>query len=170
MGMRHAAEKIVTDYAMLESPLGQLLVGGDREDVMLIGFPTGCNAVTPPAGWVQNDTLYPEARRQLTDYFKRQRRTFDFPMRLIGTDFQKEVWRALIAIPSGETRTYAAIAAQIGRHKAVRAVGAANGANPLPIVVPCHRLLGSNGSLIKFGGGLEAKRRLLDLESTGIKD
>ena len=168
--MRHAAEKIVTDYAMLKSPLGQLLVGGDRDDVMLIGCPIGCNAVTPPNDWNQNDALYPEARRQLTDYFTRQRRTFDFPMRFIGTDFQKEVWRALIAIPTGETRTYAAVAALIGRPKAVRAVGAANGANPLPIVVPCHRLLGSDGSLVKFGGGLEAKRYLLDLEGAGIED
>lgn len=86
-------------------------------------------------------------------------------MRMIGTDFQKAAWLALLKIPLGQTRTYASIAADIGRPKAVRAVGAANGANPLPIVVPCHRLLGANGSLIKFGGGLEVKRFLLDLES-----
>ena len=84
---------------------------------------------------------------------------------MIGTDFQKTVWSALIEIPSGETRTYAAIASSIGRPNAIRAVGAANGANPLAIAVPCHRLLGSNGSLIKFGGGLPVKRYLLDLES-----
>lgn len=162
--MRHAAEKHVTDYAMLATPVGRLLIGGDGEAVMLIGFPTGCNAVTPNDTWRRDDTLFPDARRQLEDYFKATRRDFDFPMKMVGTAFQQRVWNALLAIPMGETRTYGAIAAEIGRPKAARAVGAANGANPLPIVVPCHRLLGSNGALIRFGGGLEVKRYLLDFE------
>lgn len=168
--MRHAAEKVVTDYAMLASPVGKLLIGGDRAEVMLIGFPKGCNAVTPGADWVHDDQLYPAARQQLTEYFAGRRRRFDFPMWMIGTDFQIAVWCALIKIPLGQTRTYASVAAKIGRPKAVRAVGAANGANPLPIVIPCHRLLGSNGSLIKFGGGLEVKRFLLDLETSAPPD
>jgi methylated-DNA-[protein]-cysteine S-methyltransferase len=163
--LRHAAEKYVTDYAIQESPVGRLLVGGHDGDVLLIGFPNGCNAVTPRDHWTRDDTLYPKARQELGDYFTGRRRNFDFSMRMVGTDFQKSVWLALLSIPAGETRTYASIATEIGRPKAVRAVGAANGANPLPIVIPCHRLLGSNGSLIKFGGGLEVKRYLLDLES-----
>jgi methylated-DNA-[protein]-cysteine S-methyltransferase len=163
--MRHAAEKYVTGYAMLDSPVGPLLIGGQDGNVLLIGFPSGCNAVTPDDTWARDDTLYPDARHQLEDYFIGRQRVFDFAMRMIGTDFQTTVWSALIEIPIGETRTYATIASEIGRPKAVRAVGAANGANPLPIVIPCHRLQGSNGSLIKFGGGLSVKRYLLDLES-----
>lgn len=166
--MQHAAEKVVTDYAMLPSPVGRLLIGGDGTEVMLIGFPKGSRAVAPRDDWTRDDRLYPKARQQLIDYFAGRRRGFDFPMRLIGTDFQKSVWLALLSIPLGLTRTYASIAAEIGRPTAVRAVGAANGANPLPIVVPCHRLLGSDGSLVKFGGGLEAKRFLLDLESGAL--
>jgi methylated-DNA-[protein]-cysteine S-methyltransferase len=164
--MKHAAEKLVTDHAMLATPVGNLLIGGDGVSVMLIGFPTGCNAVTPIGAWRRDDTLYPAARRQLEDYFAGDRREFDFPMKLAGTAFQQRVWEALTAIPLGETRTYGAMAAAIGRPKAARAVGAANGAKPLPIVVPCHRLLGADGALIKFGGGLEVKRYLLDLENS----
>lgn len=162
--MRHAAEKFVTDYAMLNSPIGHLLIGGDGANVMLIGFPRGPNAVTPDESWNRDDAGYPLARRQLNEYFAGNRHRFDFQTRMVGTDFQRQVWEALVTIPLGETRTYGALAAAIGRPRAVRAVGAANGANPLPIVVPCHRLLGSNGALIKFGGGLDVKRYLLDLE------
>ncbi|MDE0811834.1 MAG: methylated-DNA--[protein]-cysteine S-methyltransferase [Alphaproteobacteria bacterium] len=163
--MKHVAEKYVTDYAMMDSPVGSLLIGGHVGNVFLIGFPSGCYAVAPDGTWPRDDTLYPDAMHQLEDYFAGRRRVFDFPMRMVGTDFQKTVWSALIEIPSGETRTYAAIASSIGRPNAIRAVGAANGANPLAIAVPCHRLLGSNGSLIKFGGGLPVKQYLLDLES-----
>jgi methylated-DNA-[protein]-cysteine S-methyltransferase len=163
--LKHAAEKVVSAYATLDTPLGALLLGGDGSDVLLIGFPEGPNAVSPREGWVYDPGLYREARRQLADYFTGRRHGFDFPMRMIGTAFQKMVWEALLAIPFGVTRTYGAIAAEIGRPSAVRAVGAANGANPLPIVVPCHRLVSSTGGLIKFGGGLAAKRFLLDLEN-----
>ena len=166
--MKHAAEKHITDHAMLATPVGNLLIGGDGRDVMLIGFPNGCNAVTPCCAWRRDGALYPEARQQLEAYFAGDRRAFDFPMKMVGTPFQQRVWTALLAIPMGETRTYGAIAGEIGRPKAARAVGAANGANPLPIVVPCHRLLGSNGALIRFGGGLDVKRYLLDFESNVV--
>ena len=122
----------------------------------------------PESGDCRRDDAHPlvaEARRQLVDYFQRKRRDFDLPLEPDGTEFQLRVWNALRAIPYGETRSYAAIARQIGAPRSVRAVGAANGRNPLPIVVPCHRVIGSNGRLVGFGGGLRVKRLLLDIEA-----
>jgi len=162
--MKHAAENHVTDYAVLSSPVGNLLIGGDARDVTLIGFSQGIRAITPRSDWRHNDSLYVEARSQLTGYFAGLRRTFNFPMMMIGTDFQKAVWVELLRVPWGKTRAYRDLARDIGRPKAIRAVGAANGANPLPIVVPCHRLCSADGSLKKYGGGLDAKRFLLNLE------
>ena len=103
-------------------------------------------------------------KTQLDEYFSGQRTTFDLKLAPWGTDFQLEVLRALQEIPYGETRSYQDVATHIGRDKAVRAVGAANGRNPLPIIIPCHRVIGANGSLTGFGGGLSTKRFLLDLE------
>jgi len=106
-----------------------------------------------------------EAIRQLRAYFNGQLRDFDLPLEMVGTQFQKRVWHALRTIPYGETRSYSKVAAEIGSPTAVRAVGAANGMNPIPIVVPCHRVIGAGGDLVGFGGGLPWKRLLLDLES-----
>ena len=106
-----------------------------------------------------------KAERQLNDYFDGKRETFSLQLDFVGTEFQKKVWAALLAIPFGETRSYAQIAVQIGSPKAVRAVGAANGKNPLCIIAPCHRVIGSNGKLTGFAGGLKAKAILLKLES-----
>ena len=106
-----------------------------------------------------------QAERELGDYFAGRRTTFSVPLDMRGTDFQRSVWRALLTIPFGETRSYADIAAQIGRPTATRAVGAANGRNPISIIAPCHRVIGSNGSLTGFAGGLKAKEYLLGLES-----
>src|SRR5450755_4374488 len=105
-----------------------------------------------------------EAARQLRAYFTGQLRRFDLPLDLQGTDFQLRVWRELERIPYGETRSYMQIAGAIGTPRAVRAVGAANGANPIPIVVPCHRVIGASGKLVGYGGGLPLKKRLLELE------
>jgi len=105
-----------------------------------------------------------EAERQLREYFAGERRCFTLPLEFVGTEFQKKVWNALVAIPFGETRSYSEIARQIGHPQAVRAVGAANGRNPLSIVAPCHRVIGANGKLTGFAGGLEVKAFLLDLE------
>ncbi|HYF91763.1 MAG TPA: methylated-DNA--[protein]-cysteine S-methyltransferase [Symbiobacteriaceae bacterium] len=102
--------------------------------------------------------------RQLAAYFDRTLTEFDLPLDMRGTPFQREVWQALTTIPFGQTRSYGQIAAQIARPKAVRAVGAANGANPVPVIVPCHRVIGSNGTLTGYAGGLELKQRLLELE------
>ena len=112
-----------------------------------------------------SSTVMRETIRQLRLYFAGSLQTFDLPLELIGTEFQKRVWAALRTIPYGETRSYTEIAMQIGAPRAVRAVGAANGRNPIPIIVPCHRVIGASGSLVGFGGGLEWKRKLLDLES-----
>ena len=113
----------------------------------------------------RSSPLMHETTRQLRLYFAGELQIFDLPLELVGTEFQKKVWAALVTIPYGETRSYTEIAVQIGAPRAVRAVGAANGRNPIPIVVPCHRVIGASGSLVGFGGGLEWKRLLLDLEA-----
>lgn len=118
----------------------------------------GCRSGTHPVA--------AEAVRQLRAYFAGKLRRFDLPLDLQGTEFQLRVWRELEAIPFGETRSYSQIAATIGAPRAVRAVGAANGANPIPIVVPCHRVIGAAGTLVGYGGGLPLKKRLLELEGS----
>lgn len=109
-----------------------------------------------------------EAERQLTEYFAGKREKFELKLDFTGTEFQKQVWQALLTIPFGETRSYAQIAEQIGNPGAVRAVGAANGKNPISIIAPCHRVIGSNGKLTGFAGGMEAKAFLLKLESKNL--
>jgi methylated-DNA-[protein]-cysteine S-methyltransferase len=108
-----------------------------------------------------------ETERQLGEYFAGRRRRFDLQLDFAGTEFQKRVWQALLAIPFGETRSYGQIAVEVGNPKAVRAVGAANGRNPLSIIAPCHRVIGSNGELVGFAGGMETKQFLLELERQG---
>jgi methylated-DNA-[protein]-cysteine S-methyltransferase len=134
----------------------------------LTAGPTGLTSVrlraTKACGPAPSTGLLAEAVRQLSAYFAGRLRVFDLPLDPRGTPFQLSVWAALRAIPYGETWSYADLARRIGRPSAVRAVGAANGQNPLPIVVPCHRVIGSNGRLVGFGGGLEMKRALLDIE------
>ena len=119
-------------------------------------------------GICQETPLVKEACRQLSEYLKGERKTFDLPLNPKGTDFQKCVWRALCDIPYGETRTYKQIAEAIGNPKAVRAVGMANNRNPITIIVPCHRVIGANGKLVGYGGGLEMKEFLLRLEKVSI--
>lgn len=118
----------------------------------------------PPPGPPGGDSLVHEAARQLEEYFAGRRRVFDLPLDLRGTVFQRRVWSELLKIPFGETRTYAEVARAIGAPRAVRAVGAANGANPVPIVVPCHRVVATGGGLGGYRGGLQLKRRLLEME------
>ena len=119
-------------------------------------------------GICQETPLVKEACRQLSEYLKGERKTFDLPLNPKGTDFQKCVWQALCDIPYGETRTYKQIAEAIGNPKAVRAVGMANNRNPITIIVPCHRVIGANGKLVGYGGGLEMKEFLLRLEKVSI--
>ncbi|HSW50976.1 MAG TPA: methylated-DNA--[protein]-cysteine S-methyltransferase [Bryobacteraceae bacterium] len=115
-------------------------------------------------GVSKDNPFLDEAARQLEAYFAGSRKVFDLPLDLRGTAFQRSVWRELLGIPFGQTRTYAEVARAIGSPRAVRAVGAANGANPVPIIVPCHRVVASGGGLGGYGGGVQLKRRLLELE------
>lgn len=151
-------------YGIFESPVGSLLVAGDAERLHMIGFPSESWAERPPGHWRRDDARFADAYGQLEAYFAGQRTRFDLPLRIAGTAFQNTVWRALCDIPFGETISYGALAARIGKPTASRAVGGANGANPLPIVVPCHRVIGSDKSLTGFGGGIEIKKFLLDHE------
>lgn len=159
-----AVSPAITHYTRLDSPVGPLLLAGAGDVLMLINFPTGSQAMEPEPGWVRDDAMFAEAKRQLGEYFDGRRTEFAFALALHGTDFQKDCWTALRAVPFGETVSYGELARRIGRPKASRAVGAANHANPLPIVVPCHRVIGADRSLTGFGGGLDTKRRLLALE------
>jgi len=119
----------------------------------------------PEPDWIFNEKPFAVARQQLEEYFAGDRREFDLPLNLSGTEFQVQVLEELQRIPYGETTSYGDIAKRIGRPKAMRAVGAANGRNPIPIIVPCHRVIGSSGDLTGFGGGLDTKAALLRLEA-----
>jgi methylated-DNA-[protein]-cysteine S-methyltransferase len=153
-------------YKTMPTPVGELtLVGSDRGLAAVLWEDDRPSRVRARA--TQEDPSHPvllEAQRQLEEYFAGKRRTFDLALDFLGTDFQKSVWGELLQIPFGETRTYGEIARKLGNAKAVRAVGAANGRNPLSIIAPCHRVIGSNGDLTGFAGGLEAKAHLLGLE------
>ena len=152
-------------YSYLDSPIGRLLLAGDGETLQFIRFPSGALGAGPEPQWRREDAPFETAARQLTEYFAGERRSFDLPLAPRATPFQARVLAALQAIPYGETRSYKDIAVALGEPRAVRAVGSANGSNPLPIVIPCHRVIGSDGSLTGFGGGLETKRFLLALEA-----
>ena len=147
-------------HAVIESPIGPLGLEDDGTALTRVTF-----HATGQPGSEQLRGVLGEARRQLDAYFARKLTRFDVPLAPAGTPFQRAVWDALVTIPYGETWSYAALASRIGRPDAVRAVGAANGRNPIPIIVPCHRVIGSDGRLVGFGGGLDVKRILLDLES-----
>ena len=152
-------------YAYLESPIGPLLIAGDDAAVYRIYFPRQGRAVKPEAGWVESARgPVGEALRQLREYFAGKRTAFDLPLAPQGTLFQCAVWRELTEIPYAVTISYGELARRVGNPKASRAVGAANGKTPLPIVVPCHRVIGADGTLTGFGGGLPIKQALLDLE------
>jgi methylated-DNA-[protein]-cysteine S-methyltransferase len=154
-------------YTDMESPIGRLLLAGDGRCLSCIGFPSGKGVVAPRPDWRRDDDAFGRAKGQLREYFAGTRREFDLPLDPRGTAFQLAVWRELARIPFGVTISYGELARRIGRPTASRAVGAANGANPLPIVIPCHRVIGTNGSLTGFGGGIEIKKRLLALERAG---
>ncbi|MGE0625905.1 MAG: methylated-DNA--[protein]-cysteine S-methyltransferase [Pseudomonadales bacterium] len=151
-------------YTYMDSPIGRLLLAGERDSLKLVGFSSGDKARGADPDWERFDEPFRLVRRQLTEYFEGARQTFDLPLAPEATPFQARVLAALREIPYGETRSYKDVAVAVGNPKAVRAVGGANGSNPIPIVIPCHRVIGSNGTLTGFGGGLDTKRFLLDLE------
>lgn len=145
----------------VDSPVGPLLLSGTEDALHGIHFSTETPAVMPAAGL---GGVLVEAKRQLDAYFAGDLRRFDLPLAFDGTEFQARVWRLLTDIEYGETRSYGELASRLGNPNASRAVGAANGRNPISIVVPCHRVIGADGSLTGFGGGLPIKRFLLELE------
>ena len=147
---------------IIPSPIGELLLESNNGFLVAISF----NAQRDDRENYGSDNVIEATEAQLAEYFAGERQDFDLPLAPEGTAFQKSVWHALEAIPFGELRSYRDIAEEIGNPAAVRAVGAANGRNPLPIVVPCHRVIGADGSLTGFGGGLDLKRQLLELEGS----
>jgi methylated-DNA-[protein]-cysteine S-methyltransferase len=154
-----------TRYARYASPLGPLLVAETSEGLNRLDFLDEATPFEAPDGWVEVDRLPSGALDQLDAYFRGDRQSFELPLAPQGTPFQRTVWRALERIPYGTTASYREVATAIGKPEAVRAVGAANGRNPLAIVVPCHRVVGSDGSLTGFAGGIERKAALLALEA-----
>ena len=167
-GQRMAAEGEVMgtlQFRTVDSPVGLLTLAGKDGRLMHLRM---VDQTYEPShdGWEPDDEAFPDAVDQLEAYFAGERTEFDLELDLVGTAFQRRVWEALLTIPYGETRSYGEIAAQIGSPGAFRAVGLANGHNPIGIIVPCHRVIGSNGSLTGYGGGLDRKRALLELEKS----
>ncbi len=157
-----------TCYAVMDSPVGRLLLCAEGEVLTGIEFQRGrMGKREDPPGAARRKPLR-EAIRQLEGYFRGDLQEFDLDMEAAGTEFQRRTWKALRTIPYGQTISYAELARRVGNPKAVRAVGTANGSNPLPIVIPCHRVIGSNGKLTGYGGGLDIKQQLLKLEGARL--
>jgi len=165
-------DTLMIAYTTMDSAVGRLLIASTDHGLLGIGFlQNGVEeAVSRLEKAYPGDTLVEDlatnrdALNQLQEYFQGRRRVFTLPLELRGTEFQRSVWEAVAGVPYGETRSYGYIARKLGKPKAYRAVGAANGANPIPIVIPCHRIIGSDGSMTGFGGGIPIKEKLLVLE------
>jgi methylated-DNA-[protein]-cysteine S-methyltransferase len=152
-------------YTTLESPIGELLLLGDSQRLRGLYMQRGRKPARVAPGWKRSAAPFSAAQEQLCQYFAGERQAFALPLELVGGEFELRVWNALLEIPYGETRSYGEIARRVGQPGAARAVGLANGRNPIAVIVPCHRVIGADGSLTGYGGGLERKRRLLQLES-----
>ncbi|HEY5342058.1 MAG TPA: methylated-DNA--[protein]-cysteine S-methyltransferase [Solirubrobacteraceae bacterium] len=153
-----------TLYTTMESSIGELLLVGDGETLSGLYMQDGRKPKQIAPGWVEAAASFADVRAQLEEYFAGERTTFEVPLAPEGAPFEREVWRALEEIPYGETVSYGEIARRVGQPGAARAVGTANGRNPIAVIVPCHRVIGADGSLTGYGGGLERKRLLLELE------
>lgn len=151
-------------YSIIESPIGPIRLVGNEKGLKYLNFLKGKKRVEIPVDWIENNEFFWEATRQLEAYFSGKLQSFDLKLSPEGTDFQKSVWKALCEIPYGETRTYKEIAESIRKPKAYRAVGLANNRNPIAIVIPCHRVIGSDGKLTGYASGLDIKEFLLRLE------
>jgi methylated-DNA-[protein]-cysteine S-methyltransferase len=149
----------MTTHTIIDTPLGDVVLAGDKHAVTGLAFA----GETPPPGR-RDDAALAEPARQVREYFAGERTAFDLPLRPVGSDFELAVWDQLTRIPYGETRSYGYVAEAVGEPGGAQAVGAANGRNPIAVVVPCHRVIGADGRLVGFGGGLPRKRFLLDLE------
>jgi methylated-DNA-[protein]-cysteine S-methyltransferase len=155
-------------YTSLESPIGELLAVGEGRALCGLYMQEGRTAVAVRPGWEAADDEFDELRVQLAEYFAGRRQVFELELAMTGSPFQRRVWRALQEIPYGQTVSYGELARRIGVPSASRAVGVANGHNPVSVIVPCHRVIGADGSLTGYGGGLERKRLLLDLEAGAL--
>ena len=152
-------------YTTIDSPIGELLLAGDGHALQRLSMQDGRHPFRRPAEWTRDDGAFADVRAQLAEYFDGSRRAFDVALELRGNPFEQRVWSALQEIPYGATVSYGEIARRIGQPDAARAVGLANGRNPVAVIVPCHRVIGADGTLTGYGGGLERKRLLLDLEA-----
>ena len=157
-------------YCYCNSPIGRMLLAGMDGVLTELYFPLSAERLQIPTEWQDDATPFAETLLQLRQYFAGKRREFDLPIAPQGTPFQERVWQELLKIPYGETASYGSIAQRIGNPKACRAVGMANRKNPIPIIIPCHRIIGKDGSLTGFGGGLSVKKHLLDLEQQSLVD
>jgi methylated-DNA-[protein]-cysteine S-methyltransferase len=151
----------MTVFTTIDSPIGALLVARDDVGITALLLPTGRRPARPAPDWARDDSAFEDIRGQLAEYFAGTRTSFDLPLHMIGSAFQRRVWTELLRIPWGATTSYGAIAEAIGAPGAARAVGLANGQNPIAVIVPCHRVIGANGSLTGYGGGLPMKKWLL---------
>lgn len=152
-------------YSYLDSPIGDMLVTRDEGGITGLDLPKSRYPRSVHPDWDRDDAAFDDIRAQLREYFAGDRQQFDLPLNAGGSPFQALVWAALMRIPYGETTSYGKVAVSIGHPDGSRAVGLANGQNPIPIIVPCHRVIGANGSLTGYGGGLPTKRWLLDHEA-----
>ena len=159
---------MTTYYHYHKTPIGNLLLAGNGDYLSLLGFPEGTMARRHQGGWKKDRKPFEAVEFQLDSYFASELQEFDLPLELSGTEFQKIVWKMLAEIPYGETWSYGELARHICRPKASRAVGAANCLNPIPVIIPCHRVIGGDGKLTGFGGGIKTKEYLLNLENNVI--
>jgi methylated-DNA-[protein]-cysteine S-methyltransferase len=166
MQIAQSRQTTQTLYTTIDSPIGELLLlSDDGRSLSGLYMQDGRKPRTIGADWVSSSAPFAEVKRQLEEYFAGARTSFDVPLAPRGAPFEREVWHALEEIPYGETVSYGEIAHRVGQPTAARAVGLANGRNPISVIVPCHRVIGADGSLTGYGGGLERKRLLLELES-----
>ena len=156
---------MTTHYCYTDSPFGKLLLVGDFQGLSLINFQDGIAPVLPEAHWRKDAAFFVNAIVQLKEYYAGKRQRFSLRLNPSGSEFQRQVLAIVARIPYGETASYADIARMVGKPKSVRAVGAANRTNPIPIMIPCHRVIGTNGKLTSFNGGIERKQWMLDLEA-----
>ena len=156
-------------FTHLPSPIGSLLLAADKNQLREIAFPKNGAPASPQPDWQEDSSAFTELIRQLRAYFAGELETFDLPLSPQGTPFQQKVWAELCKIPYGETISYGQLAQRIGNPNASRAVGLANGSNPIPIIIPCHRVIGSNGKLTGYGGGLPIKEKLIALEHRQLR-
>lgn len=164
----------VLGYSVLQTPIGELVLASTAKGLCAIEFGPVETALDRLQRWcdkhqlcfmrTEDDTLHQQVRTQLNEYFQGKRKEFTVPLDLYGTPFQLAVWRELVKVPYGQVRSYKEMAVATGRPQAVRAVGGANNRNPIPVIIPCHRVIGSDGSLVGYGGGLSIKEKLLRLE------